>query len=77
MTASKLARSICWVAAPVSVLLFFSGCAQAPVGIGHFSTVVIDAGHGWKDSGGVSGRRAPIFLKEKDLTLDTAKLVQD
>jgi N-acetylmuramoyl-L-alanine amidase len=77
MTASKLVRSIGWLAAPISALLFFSGCAQAPVGIGHFSTVVIDAGHGGKDSGGVSGRRAPVFLKEKDLTLDTAKLVQD
>ena len=46
-------------------------------GVGHFSTVVIDAGHGGKDSGGVSGRRAPIFLREKDLTLDTAKRVRD
>ena len=77
MTPSKLVRSICWLAAPISALLFFSGCAQAPVGIGHFSTVVIDAGHGGKDSGGVSGRRAPVFLREKDLTLDTAKLVHD
>ena len=59
-----------------------SGCAQTPnahlpAGAGHFSTVVIDAGHGGKDNGGVSGRRAPIFLREKDLTLDTAKRVRD
>jgi N-acetylmuramoyl-L-alanine amidase len=62
----------------VSLVLFLGGCAQTPpsAGVGHFSTVVIDAGHGGKDSGGVSGRRAPIFLKEKDLTLDTAKRVQ-
>jgi N-acetylmuramoyl-L-alanine amidase len=63
----------------VSLVLFLGGCAQTPTpsaGVGHFSTVVIDAGHGGKDSGGVSGQRAPIFLKEKDLTLDTAKRVQ-
>lgn len=67
-----------WVA--VSLVLFLSGCTEtpsAPIGTGHFSTVVIDAGHGGKDSGGVSGRRAPIFLREKDLTLDTAKRVRD
>ena len=62
-------------------LAFLSGCAQTPsghlpAGAGHFSTVVIDPGHGGKDSGGVSGRRAPIFLREKDLTLDTAKRVR-
>src|ERR1700686_1679817 len=64
----------------VSVVFFLGGCAQTPsvpAGSGHFSTVVIDAGHGGKDSGGVSGRGAPIFLREKDLTLDTAKLVRD
>jgi len=65
-----------------SLVLFFGGCAptpnaRTPGGIGRFSTVVIDAGHGGKDSGGVSGRRAPIFLREKDLTLDTAKRVRD
>jgi len=64
----------------VSAVLFIGGCAQTPsvpAGAGHFSTVVIDAGHGGKDSGGVSGRGARIFLREKDLTLDTAKLVRD
>lgn len=69
-----------WLAGPL--VLFFGGCAptpsaQAPGGLGHFSTVVIDPGHGGKDSGGVSGRSAPIFLREKDLTLDTAKRVRD
>src|SRR5258708_36292390 len=62
-------------------LAFLSGCAQTPsahlpAGAGHFSTVVIDPGHGGKDSGGVSGRRASVFLREKDLTLDTAKRVR-
>jgi N-acetylmuramoyl-L-alanine amidase len=69
---------------PASIVIslaFLSGCAQTPsarlpAGAGHFSTVVIDPGHGGKDSGGVSGRRAPIFLREKDLTLDTAKRVR-
>jgi N-acetylmuramoyl-L-alanine amidase len=73
-------RFVYWpIPITVSLVLFLGGCAQIPTppsGAGHFSTVVIDAGHGGKDSGGVSGRRAPIFLKEKDLTLDTAKRVQ-
>jgi N-acetylmuramoyl-L-alanine amidase len=74
-------RFIYWpISITVSLLvLFLGGCAQTPTpsaGVGHFSTVVIDPGHGGKDSGGVSGQRAPIFLKEKDLTLETAKLVQ-
>jgi N-acetylmuramoyl-L-alanine amidase len=38
---------------------------------------VIDAGHGGKDTGGISGRRAPIFLMEKDMTLDTARRVRE
>jgi N-acetylmuramoyl-L-alanine amidase len=65
-----------WIA---SVALLGS-CVQGPKpspGAGRFSAVVIDAGHGGKDSGGISGRRAPFFLKEKDMTLDTAKRVRD
>src|SRR4029077_1069738 len=72
---------ICWSALWAVALALLAGCAQTPsaglpAGAGHFSTVVIDAGHGGKDSGGVSGSRAPIFLREKDLTLDTAKRVR-
>jgi len=76
-------RFVFWpVLLAVSLILFIGGCTQTPsarlpAGAGHFSTVVIDAGHGGKDSGGVSGRSAPIFLQEKDLTLDTAKRVRD
>jgi N-acetylmuramoyl-L-alanine amidase len=76
-------RFIYWpVLIPISLVLFLGGCAQTPsahatAGVGHFSTVVIDPGHGGKDSGGVSGHTAPIFLREKDLTLDTAKRVRD
>jgi hypothetical protein len=50
----------CWSAAVVvSIGLFLGGCAQTPsanvrAGRGHFSTVLIDPGHGGKDSGGVS-----------------------
>jgi N-acetylmuramoyl-L-alanine amidase len=66
----------------VTAALTLGGCAgTSGVGIaggsGHFSTVVIDPGHGGKDSGGVSGRGAPIYLREKDLTLDTAKRVRN
>ncbi|MEK7953516.1 N-acetylmuramoyl-L-alanine amidase family protein [Luteolibacter soli] len=38
-----------------------------------FDTVIIDAGHGGKDSGAVSGTTGQ---KEKDLALDTAKRLQ-
>jgi N-acetylmuramoyl-L-alanine amidase len=81
MIESREARLILWpLSMAVSLVLFLGGCTETPnppAGAGHFSTVVIDAGHGGKDSGGVSGRRAPIFLREKDLTLDTAKRVRD
>jgi len=61
---------------------FFIGCAHGPstarLGAprGNFTTVLIDPGHGDKDSGGTSGGLTP-FQKEKDLTLDTAKRVRD
>ncbi len=38
-----------------------------------FSTVVIDAGHGGHDRGGISGQR----VGEKDLTLDVARRLRD
>jgi N-acetylmuramoyl-L-alanine amidase len=69
-------------------VLFFASCAGPskvpsrngqPDEWGHrpgpqgFTTVILDAGHGGKDSGAVS----PINgLKEKDLALDTVKRVQ-
>jgi len=81
MTESGDFRSILRpVSMAVALVLFLGGCVEtpgAPLGAGDFSTVVIDPGHGGKDSGGLSGRRAPIFLREKDLTLDTAKRVRD
>jgi len=57
------------------------GCATRAVtsvkGIpGHFSTVIIDAGHGGKDNGGLGGRRGIGLVREKDVTLSTAKKVR-
>lgn len=55
------------------VAFFLAGCENIPhpLSPGSFSTVVIDAGHGGKDSGEVhAGRR------EKDYTLDTALRLQ-
>jgi N-acetylmuramoyl-L-alanine amidase len=75
---------VIWLSAVicVSAVLTLGGCAGAPGvslagGPGHFSKVVIDPGHGGKDSGGVSGRSASVFLREKDLTLDTARRVRN
>jgi N-acetylmuramoyl-L-alanine amidase len=53
-----------------------SGPPGARLGPGTFRTVVIDAGHGGKDNGGMSTRRMPNRLREKDLTLDTARRVR-
>jgi N-acetylmuramoyl-L-alanine amidase len=57
------------------------GCATRTVtsvkGIpGHFSTVIIDAGHGGHDNGGLGGRRGIGLVREKDVTLRTAKKVR-
>jgi N-acetylmuramoyl-L-alanine amidase len=73
---TRFVPGLLWIA--LAALL--GSCAQRPgpgLGAGRFSTVVIDAGHGGKDSGGTSGRRAPVFLMEKDMTLDTAKRVRE
>ncbi len=59
-------------------LLGLIGCAGVgtpgvKLGQGTFHTVIVDAGHGGKDNGGLSSRRMPNALREKDLTLDTAR----
>lgn len=46
-----------------------AGCSSYGPGLGHFDTVVVDAGHGGHDSGG----RARAGRNEKDLALDTAR----
>ncbi|MBV9391280.1 MAG: N-acetylmuramoyl-L-alanine amidase [Verrucomicrobia bacterium] len=60
------------------VLFVLSACSSVnkTATSGHFSTVLIDAGHGGKDSGGTSGLHNPLFIREKDVTLDTARRVQ-
>ncbi|MBJ7258485.1 MAG: N-acetylmuramoyl-L-alanine amidase [Chthoniobacterales bacterium] len=54
----------------VAVLL--TGCASSPYGVGHFSTVVVDAGHGGIDR----GARGVDRSAEKNYALDTAKRVE-
>jgi N-acetylmuramoyl-L-alanine amidase len=44
---------------------------------GTFNSILIDAGHGGKDNGGMSNWRTPNALREKDLTLDTARRLQN
>jgi N-acetylmuramoyl-L-alanine amidase len=44
---------------------------------GTFNTILIDPGHGGKDNGGTSSWRMPNPLREKDLTLDTARRLQN
>ena len=53
------------------LFLFLLLCFSASGNAG-FSTVVLDAGHGGHDRGGIPGQR----LSEKDLTLDVAKRVK-
>jgi N-acetylmuramoyl-L-alanine amidase len=65
----------------LTLALTLCSCATRPLtsvkGIpGHFSTVIVDAGHGGKDNGGLGGRRGGGVLREKDLTLSTAKKVR-
>jgi len=43
---------------------------------GFFNTILIDPGHGGKDNGATTGWHAPNALREKDLTLDTARRLQ-
>jgi len=60
------------IRASISHLLLAALCALACtgcMGLGNFGTVVVDAGHGGWDRGGIS--RAG--MNEKDLALDTAK----
>lgn len=52
------------------------GPSTSRLGRGNFNTILIDPGHGGKDNGATIGRHAPNALREKDLTLDTARRVQ-
>jgi N-acetylmuramoyl-L-alanine amidase len=78
-------NSITKAALSFSLTAFFTSCAAPSTGssrgrdvYGHrpgpqgFKTVLIDAGHGGKDSGAVSSHTR---MQEKDLALDTAKRI--
>ncbi len=68
-------RSLCLhLGLLLAAALLLSSCATGPTTMapGSFSTVVIDAGHGGRDS----GERSRGGLLEKDLTLDTALRLQ-
>lgn len=56
----------------VLAAFFFTGCASSPKGVGRFTTVVIDAGHGGIDN----GARARDRSVEKKYALDTAKRIE-
>ena len=66
----KFARLFFSCGLPLAAAAVLSSCSMAPTVMapGSFSTVVIDAGHGGKDS----GERSRGGLLEKDMTLDTA-----
>jgi len=57
-------------AAAAAILL--TGCTS-PMGVGRFTTVVLDAGHGGLDRGALAVDRRSL---EKDFALDTAKRVE-
>lgn len=52
------------------------GTPGARLAQGTFHAVLIDPGHGGKDNGATIGWRMPNALREKDLTLDTARRLQ-
>ena len=66
-----LRPSLCAFALGLAVL-GLSGCETTGLRPGGFTTVVIDAGHGGKDSGESPNQ----YLREKDVALDTAHRVQ-
>lgn len=82
LTATKLGRSIGRPSWALVVLLVLTACLYRPPdsvasGPRNFTVVVIDPGHGGKDNGGTSGSRGQMFVREKDVTLDTALRVRD
>lgn len=70
---NPLFRSCLWSIGLVSLVLGYAGCSNfGGLRPGGFTTVVIDAGHGGKDSGESPNQ----LLREKDMALDTAKRLQ-
>ena len=62
-------KIVCRMAAALAVALGISGCVtQNTYNLTHFSTVVVDAGHGGHDSGTTSrGGRRSVRVVEKDV----------
>ncbi len=72
---TRILRSFLWLAGSPLVAWTLAGCGAFPGGglrPGGFTTVVIDAGHGGKDTGESPNQ----FLKEKEVALDTAKRLE-
>ena len=68
---NRFIKKFRWIAVISSVAVWMLG-SPAKVKAIDFSTVVIDAGHGGHDPGGIPGQRVP----EKMVALDVAKRVQ-
>jgi len=69
---SRWLRFACVAAFGLASMVWLSGCATPYYNVTDFDTVVIDAGHGGRDSGAFTrGRRSQLL--EKDLTLDVAR----
>lgn len=64
----QLLRRLAGALSLVVIALTFSSCATGGASLGHFHTVVVDAGHGGHDRGARSVSGTP----EKMLALDTA-----
>jgi N-acetylmuramoyl-L-alanine amidase len=61
-----------WVFIPIAAWLCCLGLTAVEAAPGYFRTVVIDAGHGGHDRGGIPGQK----VVEKDVALATAKRVE-
>ena len=68
----RLSRPVALCVFALLSTLVLSGCETTGLRPGGFTTVVIDAGHGGKDSGESPNQ----LLKEKDVALDTARRLQ-
>jgi N-acetylmuramoyl-L-alanine amidase len=74
---SILGKFVLRTAVALAVAFGISGCVtQNTYTLKHFSTVVVDAGHGGHDSGTMSrGGRRTVRILEKDVALDVARRV--
>jgi N-acetylmuramoyl-L-alanine amidase len=67
-------RPVSLAALAAFCMLWMGGCATPYYNITDFNTVVIDPGHGGRDTGAFTRRRRPQLL-EKNLTLDVGQRV--